>query len=260
MILEVVNPISKEVGRIKELTIEDFRSIAFMIENESDSGLESFLSEKILGDVNIQTKLLTLMQARMKFVSEQITFNNGTANVTIDLKFLWKELITNLTSGYRIISFDTFDIELDYPSRLIHSSTEDLMYDCIKDMKVHHKHFNFKELTEFEKIEVISKMNAKVVNILKDTIEELDVPIVIFKAKANIPDIVLSLFDNSTFVFIRALFGYYNYDEITELLYSLSKRIPDMQYLISRNPRDLELLVRLYTEEIEKSTTETKSL
>lgn len=259
MILSVKNPVSDEIGRIKELTIDDFRSISFIVENSTDIELEEFLSERIIGNTNALTKLLTLMQARMQFVSEQITFNNGTSNVNIDLKFLWKELVSNLKSAHRVIDMDGYEIHIDYPSRLIHTDKDDLLLDCITNINYGHKNLNFRELDHQSKLDLISKFNAKAILKLQEIISEVDVPITIFKARAKLSNITLSLFDNSSFVFIRALFSYYTYDEITELIFMLSKRLPDLQYLNSRTPRDLELFIRLFSEEIEKANTDTKS-
>lgn len=259
MILSVSNPICGEVGKIKEFTIEDFRSISFIVENSTDLELEELLESKLIGDMNALTKLLTLMQARMQFVSEQITFNNGTSNVNIDLKFLWKELNDNIQPALRIVEFDGIKFTIDYPTRLIHTSSDDLLIDCIKHISHPFKEISFKDLDQESKQKIIDSLDAKVVLSVKEVIELIDNPINIFKARANLSDITLSLFDNSTFVFIRALFSYYSYDEITELLFILSKRIPDIQYLSSRTPRDLELMIRLYSEEIEKANTDTKS-
>jgi len=146
MILSVKNPVSNETGKIKELTIDDFRSISFIVENSTDIELEEFLNERIIGNTNALTKLLTLMQARMQFVSEQITFNNGTSNVNIDLKFLWKELVSNLKSAHRVIDMDGYEIHIDYPSRLIHTDKDDLLLDCITNINYGHKNLNFREL------------------------------------------------------------------------------------------------------------------
>lgn len=259
MILSVKNPVSGEVGRIKELTIDDFRSISFIIENSTDIELEEFLNDKIIGDTDALTKLLTLIQARMQFVSEQITLNNGTSNVNIDIKFLWKELVSKLQSAHRVIDMDGYEIHINYPSRLVHIDKDDLLLDCITDINYGHHRLRFRDLDKNSKLDIIGKFNAKAILKIQEVIDEVDVPINIFKARANLTDITLSLFDNSSFVFIRALFSYYTYDEITELIFMLSKRLPDLQYLNSRTPRDLELFIRLYSEEIEKTNTDTKS-
>jgi len=39
----------------------------------------------------------------------------------------------------------------------------------------------------------------------------------------------------------------------------LSKKINDAGYLNSRNPRDLDLLIKIYSEDVEKTSHESKS-
>lgn len=259
MILTTTNPIDGEVGKIKEMTINDFRSISFILENATDIELEEFLNDKFVGKSNALTKLLTLIQARMQFVSEEITYNNGKNNVNIDIKFLLNELLANLKSASTDIIMDDYTIKIDYPTRLVHLDRDDLAIDCITSIIYDNNVLKFRELDQSAKLEVISQFNAKAILKIYDVISDMDVPITIFKARASLPDITISLFDNSAFAFIRSLFSYYTYDEITELIFMLSKRITDLQYLNSRTPRDLELLIRLYSEEIEKTNTDTKS-
>jgi hypothetical protein len=259
MILSVKNPINGEIGKIKDLTIEDFRSLSFILENGDDGDLENFLNDRLIGDINSLTKLLTLINARMQFVSEQITFNNGSTNVNIDIKFLLREILNNIKDIRTVIDMDDYQVHIDYPTKLVHKNKEDLLMDCIYCMVHKHKTLYFRELNDESKNDIISMFNAKAILKIQEVISDINSPITIFKARANLPDIKISLFDNSSFVFIRTLFSYYTYDEITELIFMISKRIPDLQYLNSRTPRDLELIIRLYSEEIEKSNTETKS-
>lgn len=70
----------------------------------------------------------------------------------------------------------------------------------------------------------------------------------------------ISFFDNSAFNFIKLLFNYYRYDEIMETVFAISTRISDIGFLMSRNPKDIELLIKLYSEEVEKMNSEDKSI
>lgn len=259
MILSVINPLNKEIGRMHELNIEDFRSISFIIENGSDFELEEFFNSKFIGEFNAMTKLLLLIKARMVFVSEQITLNNGTSNVTIDINYMLSELLKQIQSPDTILKSEGLDITVSYPNKLLHLDTDELFIDCIKKLTILDKELNFSELDQEEKATIISKFNAKhVLNVL-NYIEENSIDYTIFKARAGLDSITVNLFNNSVFAFIKALFSYYSYDDITELLFMLSKRVTDLSYLNSRTPRDLELFIRLYSEEIEKANTDTKS-
>ena len=83
---------------------------------------------------------------------------------------------------------------------------------------------------------------------------------ILLKERVGLPEISISVLDNSAFDFLKILFGYYDYESVTETLFILCKRIPDIQYLNSRTPKDIELLVKLYSEELEKSDRGDKSL
>jgi hypothetical protein len=118
---------------------------------------------------------------------------------------------------------------------------------------------NFKELSDIEKMEIIQNMPYSVIKEVHDYIDSKNFEIVMFKEKLGLPDIIVSLFNNSAFNFIKMMFNYYKYDDIMETVFTISSRISDIGFLMSRTPKDIALLIKLYSEEVEKASSGDKS-
>ena len=244
---------------ISEITLDDFRTISFLIENNNDLNLQKFLFSKIDTPCNCFDKFYALLQARTKFVNENIILNNGTANITINLD-LWKtEFEKNIKKIGTTIYHDEFAVTIDYPSEFLYETLEDFIIESIYMVSYKYKDLNFLYLSKNDKYTILDKMPPAIFSKVKDYIvENSSKPICLMSSRLGLDDINVGLFDNSAFSLIKNIYNYYNYDDILETIYFLSKRITDISYLNSRTPRDIEVLVDLYSDEVDKTTEENK--
>lgn len=244
---------------ISEFTLEDFRSISFMLENDMDDAIYEFLEAKMVGKSSAVDKFNLLLEARSKFVSDTITLNNRAHNITINLK-MWKDTFRgNVKNIRKMVKIENFELTLDYPDALYFKNREDMLMDCLKNIQYLDKDINFHELAAEEKQTLFNKLPINVIGAIKEFVEFNDEKIIVMDAKLNLPEMTINFFDNTSLELVKVLYSHYQYSEIPELLFMLSKRIGDVGYLNSRNPRDLELLIRLYSEEMEKLQLQDKS-
>lgn len=238
---------------ISEFTLEDLRTISFQIENNSDVELNKFLSSKIMCDCNALDKFNLLLTARYKFINENITLNNGESNINLNLNLFKNNLLKNIINIESVVNIDNFYLTLNYPDNIFHENREMLEIDCIKHITYKGKEVNFKKLKIVEKLELYEKLPINIIREVKKFIDNNYCHVILMESKFNLPEISINLFDNSAFYFLKTLYNYYNYEDIVETLFMLSKRIPDIQYLNSRNPRDLDILIRLYNDDVDNS-------
>ena len=255
----VSNPLNLESVEVSEFTIEDMRSVSFMIDNDSDEILYNFLLSKISGDGNCISKFIALFKAREQFIGDTIALSNGSSNINIQLSYWFGEFIKNLIDIKGVVTIDNFEIHIDYPSSLIHNKYDDILIDMIQRIDMNGNFVNFKQLSNDQKIEIIQKLPYNVIREVYGYINKYSYDITIFKERLGIPDITISVFDNSAFNFIKMLYNYYRYDEIMETIFTISSRISDIGFLMSRNPKDIAFLIKLYSEEVEKMNSEDKS-
>jgi hypothetical protein len=255
----VSNPLNSESVEVSEFNMEDMRSVSFMIDNDSDEILHNFLLSKISGDANCISKFIALFKAREQFIGDTIALTNGISNINIQLSYWFDEFIKNLIDIKGVVTIDNFEIHIDYPSSLLHQKYDDILIDMIQRIDMNGNFINFKKLSNDQKIEIIQKIPYNVIREVYNYINKHNYNITIFKERLGVPDIKISVFDNSAFNFIKMLYNYYRYDEIMETVFNISSRISDIGFLMSRNPKDIKLLIKLYSEEVEKMNSEDKS-
>jgi hypothetical protein len=196
----------------------------------------------------------------MDTVSEIITFTINGKNIIVNLK-IWKDNFQNNFKDIKtVLNIDDFILTLDYPKEFLHDTLEELMVDCVYNIVYKGKEINFSLLTKEEQFKVFERLPSTVSNGVLQFIEENNHPIVLMPERLGMSEISVNFFNNTSFDLIKTLYSYYNYENILETLFMLSRRIQDIQYLNSRNPRDLDFLIKLYGEEVAKSEPETKSI
>ena len=260
MKLTVPNPLNSEKITVSEFTMNDMRDVAFMIENDSDLALHDSLLTKLKGTGDCVTKFITLFKAREQFIGDTITLHNGSSNINIQLSFWFDEILKQLIDIKRVISIEDFKITVDYPSELLHEKYDDILVDMIQDIEVGKEYVNFNDISHADKLDIVQKLPYNVVREIQNYIKNTQFEIVILKERLGLPNMSISFFDNSAFNFIKLLFNYYRYDEIMDTVFAISTRISDIGFLMSRNPKDIELLIKLYSEEVEKMNSEDKSI
>jgi hypothetical protein len=252
MIVELPCIFSEETIDISEFTIEDFRSIAFMIQNDSDQSLYNKFVKSLNKDLSSIDKFNILLESRILHIDDNIIFNNGTSNITVNIN-IWKEKFrTNIKDIRKTLKIDNIELTLDYPSEFFFKNLDDILMSCVKHLRIKDKFLNFYSLDKSEQLAILEKLPSNVTLQIKEFIEDNNKPIILMDSVLNLPEISINFFDNSAFSLIKTIYSYYQYDDICEILFVLSKRITDISYLNSRTPRDLNSLIRLYEEELEK--------
>ncbi len=256
MNLELESLDGQEVNSIGKFTVDDMKSISFMIENDSDISLHSTLLSKITTECRSFDKFNILLNARIKYVDQNIVFNNGQSNITYNLE-LWSPI---LEENYRKIAttldIDNITISLDYPLELYFDTREDAIRSCIVFLKIGNTYLEFPKLTKSEQLSLLDKLPCKVIDSINDFIEKNSEPIILLPSRMGLPEISINFFDNSAFSILKMIYNYYSYEDILEIIFVLSKRIPDAGFLMSSIPRDISFMSKLYTEELEKPDTE----
>jgi len=258
MKLDITSIYSNRLIKVSEFTLEDFRTISFMVENDSDEELHTFLISKLGKDCNAIDKFYALLMARIKFVNETVTFS-GSSNVTVNLN-VWADKFKSTCIDIRkIISLDDFDVVIDYPENLYYTNFDNMLVDSIYSLKYKNIQLEMIGMDIRDKYKILDKLSPAMINLIKtNIIEHIDDKVILMESKLDIPEIAVNFFNNTAYSFIKLLYNYYTYDDILELIFMLSGRINDVGYIISRNPRDLELLSKLYSEDVAKTNQETK--
>lgn len=233
-------------------TVEDFRNISFIMESGSDSDIYSFLDSKIQTHCRAFDKFYVLFKLRMIFVNDLVLLNNGKSDITINLS-IWENIITN---KYKDISkkiiCDNIAVVVNYPLNLIYDG-QDLLEECIECVCISGQTIHLHDILPDHRKLIIDKLPPILIKQIWEYIYGLSSEkIILMEEKLGLPEISINLFDGSAFDLLKVLFNYYTYEGIAETLFMLSRRVPDIQYLSSRTPKELDLIIRLYSEDVDK--------
>jgi hypothetical protein len=242
--------ISDEIISVDQFTINDIRSISFAIENDSDNILHDIFTSKISKNFTNVDIFNSLINARCKYINNKITLNNGTSNINISIDNIISKLNNNIVHIREELSINNLNIILDYPDLLYFNSSDELMISCIKLIRIKDKLINFNNITKSEKLDILNNLPVKVIDSIEKFIIKNNKDIVLFESKLGIDEITVNFFNNSSFLILKNLYHYYNYDSLIEILFMISKRITDMSFLNSRTPYELDEIIRMYGEEI----------
>lgn len=232
-------------------TFDDFRNIAFLIEENDDKELYEYLS-KDLSYLNSVDKFLVLLNQRMKSVDDNIALlGEDSRTVNISLNLFLNSFKENYKDIKQTINIDDFFITLNYPRELYHESYEEVINDSIETIIYKDKNLNMVGLSMDDKMRITEQLPGKVSYGIISTINK-NAPILLMDSRLGIPKTEISFFDNSAYDLIKILYNVYTSNDIIETIFFLSKRISDISYLNTRTPKEINQLVKLYSDEVEK--------
>lgn len=257
MILEVPSFNKSTINKISDFNVEDMKTISFMIENDSNSSVYNLLMSKVTTKCRGFDKFNLLLEARIKYIDDIIVFNNGKNNVTYNLN-IWKDILSkNYVDIEKVIKFNNISVTVDYPQELYFETITDIILNCIKTIEINDKIIDYQNLSKIDRQTILEKLPYGIIDEIKDFVGKHSTSVILLEPVLDLPEIAINFFDNSAFSVVKTIFSYYAYNDILELIFILSKRLPDSSFLLHSTPRDLTFLSKLYSEEVEKQTAET---
>jgi hypothetical protein len=144
---------------------------------------------------------------------------------------------------------------LNYPSKFYVGNT-DFIFSLIESLEIDGEKIIVPSLSKQEYNKIFSRLPDSIFNHLEAFIQK-NKPhfnMVVFEGKENmdIKEIKLSMLDGSLPAFIVKLFDCIQDTDYREMLFVLSKRIPDVSFLINSTYLELDDYYKLYADEIEK--------
>ena len=257
MILTVPSLFENKKISVEEFTLEDFRNISFLVEENMDNMLYEFLISKIKTPCNSVDKFNVLLEARKKFVSDTLNLYSEEGNISVNMNVFIESLKNQILEKQisKNNNIEDFQITVDYPDNFIHENVDELIIDHIKKISYKGNNIELYGESKSNKLKILEKLPSKLITYVSSYISEnLENDIILMNATKRLDKISINFINGSAFDFIKSIFYYYKYEEILELIFSISRRIPDIGYINSRNPRDLNTLIRLYSDEVEKSS------
>ena len=230
------------------IKFEDFRIISDHISHGEDLELYQFLTKDICG--NYFDKFVKLLNLRIRYIEESIKLSTpDSSTVDIHLDVFKNNFIKQCVNTSEIITVDKFIIKLDLPEEFYHTTYDAVLLDSVKFIIYDGNELPFKNLSTVDEITVFERLPLKIIQQIQNYCNK---PILLMDSKFGMDKIEINIFDNSGFEWVKMLYNYYTPLDILETVFFLSKRFTDISYINSRTPKEINHIIKLYSEEVAK--------
>ena len=253
-------PNKKEV-LVKELLFKDLRNFSLYRDSTLTGAikfLESFICTK---NLNIVEKFLALLILREKCIGDKIGVNSKKGSVNIDLEYIQNNIGT-FEDIREEITIDNIKCVLNYPSKFNIGDT-DFVFSLIESVEIEGEKVLITGLSNEEYKTIINKLPKEIYNYLKQFINKnrvhFEVTALEERKKLDIKEIKLNVLNSSFPSFIIHIFNCITDIEYRELLFVLSKRMFDVNFLINSTYLEIQDFYKLYSDETTRENETLKS-
>jgi len=185
----------------------DFLNINKLINLNDDDQLLEYLDNIInCNSLNSFDKLFCIINIRAFSIGEEIKLvdKNTNINLTIELKNILEKLLNNIIKPLPDFVFDNLHITFKLPSKLHYNNIVELLLDIVDDMQVGDS-FNYKEITNKEKLKILSRLKKEYILNIKKHIGKSKEKFSIANLESY-TDTTFNFYDNSIIEYVKFLF------------------------------------------------------
>jgi len=250
--------------KVKELTFKQYKTLnKFLLNNNNFHIAEYFdvivseclLDKEQFDKFNNFDKFCLLFLLRTTFVSKDIEYKEGNANVKISLLSFLKDCLDFKTEFYSKFELDKLKINIALPKALYFENLLDAYYSSIDKVFVEDEEIDIFSTNQEEKLKIIEQLPAEVTNYIsifsKEKEKEFSRLIMTVGTKET-DKVVISPYNTSMFEILKALY-FTNLKNIYEMEYILYSKLFVGDTTINENTLTENLLLcKLYEEELAK--------
>lgn len=247
ILLKTYLPTLSSFAHCSEIKNIDFLNINKLINLDDDEQLLKYFDDIInCNSLNSFDKLFCIINIRAFSIGEEIKLldKNTNINITIELKNILEKLLNNNIRPLQDFIFNNLHIVFKLPSKLRYNNFIELLLDIVDDIQVGDV-FNYREITNKEKLKILSRLKKEYI---------LDIKKHIGKSKekfsiANLDsytDTTFNFYDNSVFEYVKFLFRV-NISSLYNKYYICSQKL-NIQWRDYNNltPSETDLLLAIY--------------
>lgn len=239
----VTLPIAKEAFSIKPFLFNNVLDIARLLYDGDDNSIVTYLDNHFeTHSLCVVDKFFVLLKARQLWISETVRIKDG--DRYIDLKMLnLFNCFEKIKHRDKIMSDGLFTITFQLPRTLLREANHDTFIETIKSISIQDSVINFYELTKDEQLDVIAKLPASTIKLIRSFYNEIQWEYSLFEMPKKRIKITVDFLTTEPFDLIKNLYSIYDIHYCREILLYLSKKInpvilyqstmADIEYYIS---------------------------
>lgn len=265
--IPITLPSGKKV-RVNELKNRHYLCIIKFCTNNDLEGLSMYFKQVLFEEFNICRDLnyidicYILIYIRMVFISPTIQIQ-GDKPINVELGPILNNMEDLDIVNNRNITVDGVDIEVGLPTEIYFDNIDDLIISSIYSVSFNGKKIDFLNISQEDKIKVITVLPAKLYASLTSFVRGLNdklgsILVVKNNTVFKIDEFKINAFSNQLLHFIKNIYTE-NLSNFFHLMYHYNNKvIHDATLFMELSPIDSNILFNLYRKEIEDKNKESK--
>jgi len=239
---------------LKEMLFKDMRGLSLY--NSSQETMLSFLESFIVTPgLNIAEKFLALLDLRQRCVGSNISLRAEKGNVDVDMSYIMSNIgVFEDVRSY--VTVDGIDFVFNYPTKF-NSGNTDFIFSAIESVDIDGDKIVLSSLSDSDYKRILSSLPRDIYGHLDTFIQsnsnKFEFLIVDEKPSAGLQEIRLNILSTATTQFLLNLFDCISGPSFRDTIFVLSKRIPDINFILNSTYVEIEDYFSLYKKETEES-------
>mgnify|MGYP003151892461 CR=1 FL=1 len=253
MELLVTLPNKKEVV-MKEILYKDLRKFSLYDNLSITTAIDHLETFIVTKDLNIIEKFLSLLLLRQQCIGDAIPISSSKGTVDIQINHILKN-IGYIENKCKEVTIDKVKYELSFPTQF-NCGDSDFIFSLIRSIEVDSEKVILNSVTEQDYNQILRNLPKALykhlTNFVDNSHDFLNLKVIEGRQNLNIEPVVLNVLSQEFSLFILRLFYVLSGDDYRHMIFMLSRRIKDINFLINCTFKEIEDYFRLYKEEVDR--------
>ena len=252
MQLVLTLPNKKEVV-VREILYKDLRKFClydnFSIAETIDY-LETFIVTK---NLNVVEKFLSLLLLRQQCIGDTISVSSNKGPIDIEINYILTN-IGNVEDRAKIIKFNDVIYELNLPTQF-NCGDSDFIFSLIRSIEIDSEKIILSEVTKKEHAQILNtlpNLYKDLTNFINESENFFDFKIVESNENLGIQGLELNALSQEFPHFILSLFYIMSGDDYRQMIFTLCRRMKDINFLMNCTFIEIEDYYKLYKTEVDE--------
>ena len=245
-------PNKKEVV-MEEILYKDLRKFC-LYDNltiaETIDYLETFIITK---NLNVIEKFLSLLLLRQQCIGDTISISSNKGPIDIEINYILKN-IGDIEDRTRTIKVGDVKYELSFPAQF-NCGDSDFIFSLIRSIEVDNEKIILSEVTKEERTEILNalpNLYKDLANFVNESESFFDLKLIEGRENLDVQEIKLNILSQEFSHFILRLFHIISENDYRQMIFTLSKRMKDIAFLVNCTFIEVEDYYNLYKEEVSR--------
>ena len=239
---------------MKEILYKDLRKFC-LYDNltiaETIDYLETFIVTK---NLNIVEKFLSLLLLRHQCIGDTISVSSNKGPIDIEVNYIIKN-IGDIEDRTKTIKVDDVKYELSFPTQF-NCGDSDFIFSLIRSVEIDGEKIILSEVTKEEHAQILDTLPKTLYRDLTNFVDEsenfFNLKIIQGRENLDIQAVELNVLSQEFSYFILNLFCILSGNDYRQMIFTLCRRMKDINFLMNCTFIEIEDYYKLYKDEVDR--------